>query len=350
MTRVRECVHQHALCGPKVNFSGRALNIGYQLALLGVSIQLITEVGEDFYTRVVDRDLSYAEHLEKVGIPTRSYVLDLRDSGTHRIGLRQAVQERKGDLADSGLVLVLGRRTPSVIAVSDSRGDDIFFFDDSNVSSDVAGFRVVPSELMKRLDGVVLTSGNNIFNEALAQHAHDNGLEVFLDVGLFEPSRTYFQGIVPASTMILGNEKEIAEVCSAFSCPSSHPELLLRTTGTGRPKHIILIDKIRGVISAYGEGYDSPVRLDPMPFDRTGTSVGVCDAITGTIIALHLQGYPIGVCCKAGLIAGSGIWRSNNAQEAMVGTEELRRRYESRFGKGFMSENTVTEKGSNDHA
>jgi sugar/nucleoside kinase (ribokinase family) len=332
MDRVQEYLYHDALCVSSANFGGRALNIGYQLALLGVSVELITEVGDDFYVKVPGCSLSYAEHLEKVGIPTRPYVLDLRKLNTRRTDLKQAIQEHKFELADSGLILVLGRRTPSVVAVSDFKGDDIFFFDDRNVSSEVAKFRVVPLELLRKLDGVVVTSGDNKFNEVLAQHAYENGLEVFFDVGLFEPSRTYFQGMIPKSTIIFGNYREIAEVCRSFGFPSTHPELLLRTTKTGRPKHVILVDKVQGTILIYSGDRDMPVQIGPVQFERTGTSIGVCDAINGAIIALYLQGYHIDVCCKAGLLAGSDIWKSNNAQEAMIDFEELRRRYESKFG------------------
>ena len=317
-------------------FSGRATNIGYQIARLGGSVELITEVGEDFNQRSPGHAHSYADHLKKVGIFSRPFSLDLpkhpRTLDPEEVR-RELLQTYGTQLLSSGVLKVLGIQTASVISLSDQSGTDIFFFNDINVASEVAKFRPVPIELLQKLDGVIVSSGDNGFNQLVIKAAYERGLEIFFDVGLFEPSPSFLRNMVMKSTIIFGNPKEIDEVCRSLGCLPDHPEQIFSHAKPHRLKYIIIVEKERGRVSILKRGATQPLSLGPLVYQKSGTSIGVCDAITGGTIALFLRGYPIQISCRGGLIAGGAVWESDKIQEPMIDWKELKRRYESQFGE-----------------
>lgn len=332
--KVRETITSIAKQPPSAEFSGRVVNIGFQIARLGGSVELITEVGEDFFEHSSTLQYSYADHLKKVGISTHpltvSFPKHMRTFNP-RIVRRQLLHTYENQILRSGVLMVSCTRTASVISLSDQAGKDIFFFNETDNASRIAKFRPVPIELLEKLDGVVISSGDNDFNKLVADAAYTKGLDVFFDVGLFEPSPDFLRSMVMKSTIIFGNPQEIDEVCRSVGCSRNHPEQIFSRAKPSRLKYIIMVEKEKGKVSVLKRDAVKPFSVGPVIYQKTGNSIGVCDAITGGTIALFLRGYPIDISCKGGLIAGGAVWESDKIQESMVNWKELNRRYISQF-------------------
>lgn len=315
-------------------FSGRAINIGYQFARLGGPVELITEVGEDFYQPSSASQYSYANHLEKVGISTCPFTISFsrRMETINPERVRKQLLRTYGDqLLSSGILMVSGTRTASVISLSDQTGTDIFFFDDIHNASKIAKFRPTPIGLVEKLDGIVVSSGDNGFNQLVVKTAYERGLDIFFDVGLFEPYYDYLRSVVTRSTIVFGNRKEMGEVCRSFGFSPDHPEQIFSRAKTSRLKYIVIVEKEKGKVSILKRDAAKPFSVGPVLYKKTGTGIGVCDAITGGTIALFLRGYPIEICCRGGLIAGGAVWESDKIQEPMIDWRELNKRYMHQF-------------------
>jgi sugar/nucleoside kinase (ribokinase family) len=319
-------------------FSGRAINIGFQIARLGGSVELITEVGEDFNSPLPMHKLSYADHLKTVGINVHPFSIEFPENMktcNSKIVRRNLLQRYGHQLLSAGVIMPLRMQTASVISISDYTGADIFFFDDVNSASEIARFRPIPVKLLEKLDAVIVSSGDRNFNQLVVNAAYKQGLQIFFDVGLFEPSPGYFRNLVSKSTIIFGNPKEINEVCKAFGCPPSHPEQIFLHAKSTQLKYIVMVEKEMGKVSIFQKDPKKTLSVGPLIYKKSGTSVGVCDAITGGTIALYLLGYPIDISCRGGLVAGGAVWESDKIQEPMVDWEELIRRYAAEFGESL---------------
>jgi sugar/nucleoside kinase (ribokinase family) len=296
---------------------------------------LVTEVGEDFFRSSHNLTCSYADHLKDAGISVVPLVVSFprNEEGLGSMAKYEKLLQKYGnDLLRSGILKVSGKRTAFVISLSDHAGQDIFFFDDSQNASEIAEFRPAPTELLDELDSIIVSSGNNSFNQLVVEAAYEKGLDVFFDVGLFEPSSDYLRNVVMKSTIVFGNTKEISEVCKAFGFLPDQPERIFSSVKPARLEYIVLVEKEVGKATILGKDNPKPVTIGPLKYRKTGTSVGVCDAITGGTIALFSQGYPIETSCRGGLIAGGAVWESDKIQEPMVDWRALSDRYKALFG------------------
>jgi sugar/nucleoside kinase (ribokinase family) len=328
--RVKETIADTARKLSSGVFSGRAINIGYQVARLGGSVELITEVGEDFYQTLPTLQYSYASHLEKAGIHVRPFNVRFPNHvamlSPELVG-KKLLRTHGNQLLSSGILMVSGRCTASVISLCDKMGNDIFFFKDADNASEIAKFRPVPTDLLEKLDSIVVSSGDNRFNQSIVNAAYKRGLDVFFDIGLFEPSHDFLRTVIMKSTIVFGNPKEIAEVCRAFRCVPDKPEQIFARAKPPRLQYIIIMEKERGKATILKRNVSKPYSVGPVSYQRIGTSIGVCDAITGGTLALFLRGYPIETSCKGGMIAGGAVWESDKIQEPMLDWKQLSNRY-----------------------
>lgn len=330
--RVKETIGNISL-EPSSIFSGRAINIGYQIARLGCKIDLVTEVGYDFYRGSSANKESYADHLEKVGISTQSYALTLPKNKKAKGFETTFGRFQTDDSLNSGIIKVENRQTASIISISDQGGMDIFFFNDDDNASKVARFRPVPTGLLKELDAIVVSSGDNGFNQAVVNSAFEKGVKVYFDVGFFEPTPEYLRNVTMRSTIVFGNPEEINEVCESLECLPDHPEHVFSVAKPPRLEYIIVVEKQLGKATIFKKNDPKPLVIGPIKYRKIGNSIGVCDAITGGTTALFSQGYPIEISCRGGLIAGGAVWESDKIQEPMVNWQELSNRYEALLGE-----------------
>ena len=334
MEKIETLLQQEGMGTPAIGYSGRAPNIGYQVARLGGEVELITEVGSDFYHPQPTKKDSYATHLANAGINSIPFRVDVPpDLWNNPSDLESHLHSQYGrDLSTHGLLLVPTSITSSVIALSDSSGRDIFFFNDTSTPSRIAKSRPVPDLLLDSLDAVIISSGENQFNLNVARRAHNKGLRIFFDIGLFHPNADYYREMVSTCNVIFGNNREINEICKAFGVKENEPqEILSRTEQAGRPEHIILEEKTTGTVTVFSRGHREPEVIGPIRIQGNGTSVGVCDAIAGGFIFAFMNYYPIEVCVRMGLIAGGAVWEKQTVQEAMIGLDEMKARYKQIF-------------------
>lgn len=305
-------LRKHMVAPISCSYGGRGPNVAYGAALLGAAVELIGFVGEDFdksYPGFYDG--GYHTHLRKGGVIVSQLSLTPDEIG--------AIDEEEHD---HGVLAFRGKEVPTIYCVKDLAGTDFYLIDDVRGAHTLADRSPVPKGLVRRYDGVFITSGEPSFNGRLAECARGLGRAVFFDVGAYGTTDDHLRRMIPRCDTVLGNRYEMGLVRRAFGIKDT-AELFDVSPGVST---IILEDKIACTAEIYERGKARPTKMGPVRVERRMSSVGCCDGIAAGYLGLYAQGYDKLTALKAGLLECASVWRTEGVHEGMLGKRQLFRK------------------------
>lgn len=324
------CLSEHFIKPVRYSYGGRAANVAYQVARLGGSVNILSEVGDDL--DVVYPGFfggGYRRHLENGGVKMKILSVNVPNEllDDHSRLRRFLVDNYSPEIDMAGVLQVANRDISTVICVHDQKGRSFFFYDDLRAAGKIAEARPVPLKLLESVDSVFITSGAKEFNSEAAREAYRLDKPIILDVGFYDLNPNYIKAVVPYVEILFGNRIEIDEICRVFRCKS--PTKLFKAAKDS-PQYILVHDKWNEDVLIF-ERDGKTRRIGPVNVNRTGTSIGCCDGFAAGFLSFYQRGRDIEECCQAGLIISSFIWEAIGVQEGMVDELEFIGRYQKEF-------------------
>jgi len=280
------------------HYGGRAANVAYQCALLGLPVVLVSEAGGDLdfpYSGFYDG--SYRSHLEKSGVDLRLKVVESEE------------RWRKMDQTSVGTVLCTEKETPEVICITDVEHRNLYFIKDVGAATSLAKGRKPPIQILKEVKAVFVTSGRLDFNVKVMRAAKDLGKELYWDVGFYDLKESYVRGAVGLVDKLFCNPAELKEMCRISGISPRELAPL-----------VVVHDKRRGTAKVY-EG--KQVKSFAFPISRKVNPVGCCDAFSAAFTSYDLQGKDVETCVLAGLVASASVYGTSDIHSGMLKKEEL---------------------------
>jgi sugar/nucleoside kinase (ribokinase family) len=299
------------------SYGGRGPNVAYGAALLEACVELVSFVGEDFDKQYPGFfDGGYRTHLRKAGVNVSEVAVE--SDKLHNIN---------EDEHDRGIVAIRTKEIPSIYCVKDSFGTDFYLIDDLKGAHTHAANGPIPKLLVRRCDGVFVTSNEPPFNLRLIDYAFLLGKKVFFDVAAYGTTSQYLKEVIPKCDTIFGNTFEMVLVMKAFNA-SDVTELFHVSADIST---IIVEDKIACTLKIHQREWESPLKVGPLRVERRVSSVGCCDGIAAGYVALRSQGYDLLTAAKAGLVECASVWRMEGVQEGMLDKPQLFQRLNDNF-------------------
>lgn len=328
--RVIRCLNEHAIKPVDYSYGGRAAHVAYQAAKLDDSVNLLSEMGDDLdITYPGFFDGGYRRHLEQAGVNMSILKVEVpNELWENSSRLRKfLVDNYSPEIETTGVLQVANKDISTIICVHDQKGRDLYFYDDIRSASKIEEARPVPLKLLENVGGVFITSGAKGFNLEVARQAYKLDLPIIFDIGFYDLNPAYVKSIIPYVEILLGNDKEIGEVCKAFSCKK--PMELFKATKSS-PRYVLVHDKWKGDAWIF-ERDKKPRHIGPVSANKTGTSTGCCDGFAAGVLAFYQNGKEIEECCQAGLIISSFIWETIGVQEGMPDKQKFTKKYQKEF-------------------
>ncbi len=274
-----------------LTFGGRAPNVAYMGAKLGLRTGVISPVGGDFESS------GYKAHLRKAGV----------------------------DLL--GVVKVPQEPTTRILIFDDGTGNTITFF---QLGASKA-FRTmeVPLKLIARYSVVhISSSGSRAFNVRVAGAAKRAGCLVSFDPGN-DPAIEdvpYVRKMLREASFLFANRKELPWLLKAVNA-SEAGELLV-----GGLQVVAVIDKpnARAELHTATDSFETPPARTRV-VDLTGAS----DAFAAGFLLGHLRGEDPRTCAKLGIATLSKVEEAWGSQDGAPTIDALKCRYRSLFREAF---------------
>ncbi len=274
-----------------LTYGGRAPNVAYMGARLGLRTGVISPVGADFESS------GYKTHLRKVGV----------------------------DL--SAVVRVPREPTTRILIFDDGTGKTITFF---QLGASKA-FRTmkVPLKLISRYTVVhISSSGSRGFNVRVAAAANEAGCLVSFDPGndpAIEDGQ-YVRKMLRETSFLFANRKELPLLLNAMNA-SEAVDLLV-----GGLQVVAVIDKPR----ARAELHTATASFRTPPVQtRVVDLTGASDAFAAGFLLGYLRGEDPRTCSKLGVATLSEVEGAWGSQDGAPTIDALKRRYSSLFGETF---------------
>jgi sugar/nucleoside kinase (ribokinase family) len=279
------------IIGERIYFGGRAGNVAFHCAQLGLRVSINSVVGSDFL------ESGYKSHLEEQEIDTR------------------------------GIEVVLGARSPAMFIIKDAQGQTKCIFK-PNIQHKSGGPSLTRSDLM-RFRTVFITPFNSekSFVSLLSLiESSEGGKNVFLNLGM-EIEKYSLESILLA-----------IRASSYVSLNYSELTLLLRKIKTSSATELVKnFTSLRGLAVTLGESgsivytQEDRFRIPAIYLPNPATAIGAGDSyISGFIWGLQ-KNLPIKQCARIASIVSSMIIAKEGARTAVISPNTVLREYNSIF-------------------